>query len=91
MKWEKSESTVMPETVDATSSKSVVYLRRGIKEKQRTDEESGESMTYYEYEEAKMTRAEYEEYLQVAEAVNMRQIRADVDYIALCAGVDLEV
>lgn len=91
MKWIRSESTVMPETVDTTSSKSVVYLRRGIKEKQRTDEESGESMTYYEYEEAKMTHEEYEEYLQVAEAVNMRQIRADVDYIALCAGVDLEV
>lgn len=91
MNWIKSESTVMPEAVDTASSKTTVYLRRGIKEKQRTDEESGESMTYYEYEEAKMTREEYEEYLQVAEAVNMRQIRADVDYIALCAGVDLEV
>lgn len=83
MKWIKSESTVMPETVDMTSSKTTVYLRRGIKDKQRTDEESGESMTYYEYEEAKMTREEYEEYLQVAEAVNMRQTKADVDYIKL--------
>lgn len=91
MQWIKSESTVMPETVDTTSSKNVVYLRRSIEEKQRTDEESGESMTYYEYEEAKLTHAEYEEYLQVAEAVNMRQMRADVDYIAMCAGVDLEV
>ena len=91
MQWIKSESTVMPETVDTTSSKTTVYLRRGIEEKQRTDETSGDEMMYYEYEEAKMTRAEYEEYLQVAEAVNMRQIRADVDYIALCSGVDLEV
>lgn len=91
MNWIKSESTVMPETVDTTSSKSVVYMRRGIKEKQRTDEVSGESTTYYEYEEAKLTHEEYEEYLQVIEAINMRQMRADVDYIALCAGVDLEV
>lgn len=91
MEWIKSESTVMPEAVDTTSSKTMVYLRRGIKEKQRTDEISGETMTYYEYEEAKLTHVEYEEYLQVAEAVNMRQIRADVDYIALCAGVDLGV
>lgn len=91
MQWTKSESTVMPETVDATSSKTRVYLRRGIEEKQRTDETSGDEVTFYEYEEAKLTRAEYEEYLQVAEAVNMRQMRADVDYIALCAGVDLEV
>lgn len=91
MEWIKSESTVIPETVDTASSKTTVYLRRGIKEKQRTDEISGETMTFYEYEEAKMTHEEYEEYLQVAEAVNMRQIRADVDYIALCAGVDLEV
>lgn len=91
MEWIKSESTVIPETVDTTSSKTMVYLRRSIEEKQRTDEVSGESITYYEYEEAKLTHAEYEEYLQVAEALNMRQIRADVDYIALCAGVDLEV
>lgn len=83
MNWIKSESTVMPEAVDTTSSKTMVYLRRGIEEKQRTDEESGYTMTYYEYEEAKMTRDEYEEYLQVAEAVNMRQTKADVDYIKL--------
>lgn len=83
MNWTKSESTVMPEAVDTTSSKTTVYLRRGIKEKQRTDEESGETMTFYEYEEAKMTHEEYEDYLQVAEAVNMRQTKADVDYIKL--------
>lgn len=83
MKWIKSESTVMPETVDTTSSKTTVYLRRGIEEKQREDEVRGGNTTYYEYEEAKMTRDEYEEYLQVAEAMNMRQTKADVDYIKL--------
>lgn len=90
MEWIKSESTVKPETIDTTSSKTSVHLRRNIKETTRTDDE-GDETTWYEYEESKMTNAEYEEYMQVAEAVNMRQIRADVDYIALCAGVDLEV
>ena len=90
MNWTKSESTERPETVDMTSSKTSVYLRRNIKETTRADEE-GDETTWYEYEEAKMSHTEYEEYLQVADAVNMRQIRADVDYIALCAGVDLEV
>lgn len=83
MKWRKSESTVMPETVDTTSSKTTVYLRRNIKEMNRTDGVSGDEMTFYEYEEAKLTHAEYEEYLQVAEAVNMRQMRADVDYLLI--------
>lgn len=90
MEWIKSESTERPETVDTTSSKTSVYLRRNIKETTRADEE-GDETTWYEYEEAKLTHAEYEEYLQVVEAVNMRQMRADVDYIALCSGVDLEV
>lgn len=91
MEWIKSESTVMPNIIDTTSSKTVVYLRRNIEEKHRINEIIGDATTCYEYEEAKMTKEEYAEYLQLAETVNMRQIRADVDYIALCAGVDLEV
>lgn len=89
MEWNKSESTVRPETI--TSSKTTVYLRRNIKETKLIDEISDTETTFYKYEEAKLTHAEYEEYLQLAEVVNMRQMRADVDYIALCAGVDLEV
>lgn len=91
MKWIKSESTEIPEIVDTTSSKTSVYFRRNIREISRTDEQTGDIVTVYEHEEAKMTKEEYAEYLQVTEAVNMLQIRADVDYIALCAGVDLEV
>lgn len=89
MVWYKSESTERPDTVDTTSSKTSVFLRRNIKEVTQTDEE-GET-TAFEYEETKLTKEEYEKYLQVAEAVNMRQIRADVDYIALLSGIDLEV
>lgn len=87
MVWYKSESTIRPDTVDTTSSKTVVFLRRNIKEVTRTDEE-GET-TVFEYEETKLTKEEYEKYLQVAEAVNMRQIRADVDYLAIMLDVEL--
>lgn len=71
MNWIKSESTEKPETVDTTSSKTSVYLRRGIKETIHTDEESGDETTYYEYEEAKMSHAEYEEYQRIADVMNI--------------------
>lgn len=58
----KSESAVMPELVDSTSSKKYVYIRQNIVETQRTDD-NGESYTYYEYEECKLTKEEYEQYL----------------------------
>lgn len=87
MKWYKSESTIRPDAVDTTSSKTSVFLRRNIKEVTRTEEE-GET-TVFEYEETKPTKEEYEKYLQVAEAVNMRQIRADVDYLAIMLDVEL--
>ncbi len=38
LNYKKSESTVRPKTIDTESSKSVVYFRKGIEEKQRTDE-----------------------------------------------------
>lgn len=89
MEWRKSESTVRPQQIEET--KSTVFLRKNIKETVRTNDESGEETTWYEYEESKLTHAEYEKYMQMVETMNVRQIRADVDYIALCAGVDLEV
>ena len=50
--WYKSQSTVRPSEVDYTSSPTTVYLHRKIKQ-------VGE---YYEYEEAKLTPAEYTVY-----------------------------
>lgn len=58
--YNKSQSTVRPDTVDTTSSKTTVYLRRNIKE--ITSEDS--SFTTYEYEEAKLTKEEYDKYCQ---------------------------
>lgn len=86
----KSQSSVKPDLVDTTSSKVVVYLRQNIVENQRIDEMSGETTTFYEYEEVKLTKEEYQQYLKELEIIDIQQQRADIDYIALMTGVDLE-
>ena len=55
--FKKSQSSVKPELVDTTSSKKVVYIRQNIVEVQKDD------TTFYDYEEAKLTKDEYKEYL----------------------------
>lgn len=86
----KSQSSVKPDLVDTTSSKVVVYLRQNIVENQRIDEMSGETTIFYEYEEVKLTKEEYQQYLKELEIIDIQQQRADIDYIALMTGVDLE-
>ena len=86
----KSQSSVKPDLVDTTSSKVVVYLRQNIVENKKTDEKYGEEKVFYEYEEAKLTKAEYQEYLKELEIVDIQKQRADIDYIALMSGIDLE-
>ena len=65
--FKKSQSTVKPEHIDTTSSKKVVYIRQNIVETQKDD------TTYYEYDEAKLTKAEYTEYLKELEASNVSE------------------
>lgn len=89
--YKKSQSSVYPELVDTTSSRKVVYLRKDVVEIETTDEFSGETHTYYEYDEAKITKEEYAQYLKELEIIDIQQQRADIDYIALMTGVDLEV
>ena len=60
----KSQSSVKPDLIDTTSSKVVVYLRQNIIENIKTDEMSGEETVFYEYDEAKLTKEEYQEYLK---------------------------
>lgn len=80
-----SQSTVKPELIDSTSSKKYVYLRKDIIETQQ------DNITFYEYQEAKLTHKEYEQYLKELSIIDIQQQRADIDYIALMAGIDLEV
>ena len=86
----KSQSSVKPDLVDTTSSKTTVYIRQNIVENIKTDEMSGEETVFYEYDEAKLTKAEYQEYLKELEIVDIQKQRADIDYIALMSGIDLE-
>ena len=83
----KSQSSVKPDLVDTTSSKVVVYLRQNIVENKKTDEMSGEETVFYEYEEAKLTKQEYQEYLKELEIIDIQQQRADIDYIMLMTGI----
>ena len=91
LKYVKSQSSVKPELVDTTSSKTTVYVRQNIVENKKTDEMSGKETVFYEYEEAKLTKAEYKEYLKELEIIDIQKQRADIDYIALMSGIDLEV
>ena len=83
----KSQSSVKPDLVDTTSSKVVVYIRQNIVENIKTDEMSGEETVFYEYEEAKLTKQEYQEYLKELEIIDIQQQRADIDYIMLMTGI----
>ena len=87
----KSQSSVKPDLIDTTSSKTTVYIRQNIVENIKTDEMSGEKTIFYEYEEAKLTKQEYQEYLKELEIIDIQKQRADIDYIALMSGIDLEV
>ena len=62
LNYKKSQSSIKPNLIDTTSSKKYVYLRQNIVEVNSTDEQSGEDRSYFEYDEAKLTRSEYEEY-----------------------------
>ena len=83
----KSQSSVKPDLVDTTSYKTTVYLRQNIVENIKTDEMSGEETVFYEYEEAKLTKQEYQEYLKELEIIDIQQQRADIDYIMLMTGI----
>ena len=67
----KSRSSVKPDLVDTTSSKTTVYVRQNIIEKEKTventnseDNDTTPTTVFYEYEEAKLTKQEYQEYLK---------------------------
>ena len=82
--WYRSESTVMPEETDLTSSKVYNYVRRNIEEEEREDEE-GNTITMYVFEEMKVSKESWGMYLETI------QNTANIDYIAMETGIELEV
>ena len=71
LKYVKSQSSVKPDLVDTTSSKTTVYVRQNIVEKEKAventnseDNDATSTTVFYEYDEAKLTKEEYQEYLK---------------------------
>ena len=57
-----------PHAIDTESSKTIVYLRKNIEQITRTDEQSGEDINLWGYEEATLPIDEYEVYKSEAAA-----------------------
>ena len=87
LNYVKSQSSIKPELIDTTSSKTSVYIRQNIVEVEKTNESDNTSTTFYEYDEAKLTKQEYQEYLKELEIIDIQQQRADIDYIMLMTGI----
>ena len=72
----KSESSVSPELTEF--GKKTVYIRKNIEEKTGVDEMTGETETYYEYDEAKLTFAEYDEYMTELRLDDVEDVLAEI-------------
>lgn len=66
--FKESRSSVKPTLIDTTSSKKIVYIRQNIIEVQK------DGIVFYEYDEAKLTKSEYQEYLKELEATDTLEI-----------------
>lgn len=84
LKFYKSESTVQPLEVDVESSPTTVYIRRNIVKDERTDPDTGETVTVYTYDEAKVPKDEYDRYMQ-------EKAQADISYLYMMEGFDYNV
>jgi hypothetical protein len=78
-----SESDTMPEEIDTSSSPTTVYLRKNIRAEERKDPETGETRIVFVYDEAKMPRQEYVDYLS-------GKTQADVEYLYMMGGYDYD-
>ena len=83
--WYRSESNQAPKTVDKTSSKKWVYVRRNIEEFERDNEFDPEvKEKFYSYEEMKIPKETYPIYeLEIKNAANL-------DYLAMMSDIDLD-
>lgn len=84
MTWYKSESTIKPEKIDTTSSKVYNYVRKNIVQEERTHE-GHEPITMYIYDECIVPKASWDVFLQE------EQNTANIDFMAMELGIDLEV
>ena len=74
MKTFKSESGTMPLPIDDISSPTTVYVNENVVEVERTDEETGETTTVYQYDVRLFSREEWEK-LQTADLIVDLQVQ----------------
>lgn len=86
--YNKSRSNVMPQLIDITSSKTSVYIRKDVVEVEETDTD-GNKYIMYEYDEAVVTKDEYQAYLNEKNDIAITQQRADIDFIAAMNNIEL--
>lgn len=73
MEWYYSESMIEPAETDTESSQIYNYVRRNIRTE--TNEEEGQTVTKYVYEECKVPKESWGMYLELIQA------QADIDYL----------
>jgi hypothetical protein len=83
LNYYQSESDTMPEDIDTASSPTTVYVHKNIHTEERTDTETGETRTVFVYDEAKMSRQEYNNYMQ-------GKTQADIEYLYMMGGYDYD-
>ena len=78
-----SESDTMPDETDTESSPTTVYLRKNIHTEERTDPETGETRIVFVYDEAKVSRKDYDSYIA-------GKTQADIEYLYMMGGYEYD-
>ena len=82
--WYEVESTTQPESIDNTSSRNWIYVRKDIHTEEREDEMTGEKMAVWVWKEMKIARENWELYKAVESNT------ANIDYIAMMSDIEIE-
>jgi len=86
VKFKTSRSSIRPELLDKTSSKTQVFVRQNIKEVMEKDQE-GNDVTTFEFEEARLSKQEYALYV-VANALQDADVEVQLALAELAEMVD---
>lgn len=79
--YKEVESRVKPVTVEIDRDYDTVYLRKNVEERTKTEESTKELITYFHYQEAQISVAEYESLELVKAVADSVTIRHESDII----------
>lgn len=72
-----------PLSLDETSSSTLVYIRKNIQRISKEDNQSGNTVELWQYDEAELTPDEYKRY-------QIEHNTANIEYIAMMSDIELE-